>query len=360
MDEKGFPIGKGQDGNREWVTVMATTCGDGSTLPPAVDAGKHTAYSAARKNGWTNDELGCHWLVHIFDKATSGRARRRWLLLFVDSHGSHLNLKFLQYYIAHKILPLDVGLFFPLGNNYSQRLNSFTNMSLGQTTMTKRSFFGIFWPAFEKAFTKENSSAKLGTSTRQLRLKVGMVSRRAGPETRKVLQELSQSALNTAARLTLAEYGCSNLEKSLALERRKRKRKPRLLEQVRGMEGYGGAIFVETGQQADAKEREEQEKAQRAREREEAKALKAAETLRKRQERQAAKDARMAAKARKKAAVAARKAAAQRKDDDDDDDDYVEEWQPRRSTRQTIVLMYSYPSSTQAIERRVGVSLNER
>ncbi|KAF2864122.1 hypothetical protein K470DRAFT_254451 [Piedraia hortae CBS 480.64] len=205
-------------------------------------------------------------------------------------------------------------------------------MSLGQTTMTKRNFFGIFWPAFEKAFTKENvlsvwrktgifpfdpevvlsklpaarpvavqSSAELGTSTRQLRLKVGM--------------------------------------RSLALERRKRKCNSRLMEQIRGMEGHGGALFVVTGilqkareleqQQADAKEREEQEKAQRARERVEAKALKAAETLRKRQERQAAQDARMAARARKKAEVAARKAAAQHRDDDDDDDDYVEEWQLR-------------------------------
>ncbi|KAF2858479.1 hypothetical protein K470DRAFT_272416 [Piedraia hortae CBS 480.64] len=250
-------------------------------------------------------------------------------------------------------------------------------MSLGQT-MTKRSFFDIFWPAFEKAFTKENvlsawrktgifpfdpevvlsklpaarpvaaqSSEELSTSKRQLRLKVGKISRRADPETRKVLQELSQSALNTAARLTLAEHRCFNLEKSLALERRMRKRKSRLMEQVRGMEGYGGALFVVTGvlqkvreleqQQADAKEREEQEKAQRVRERAEAKALKAAETLRKRQERQAAKDARMAAKARKKAEVAARKSAAQYKDDDDDDDnDYVEEWQLRRSTRQAI------------------------
>ncbi|KAF2860489.1 hypothetical protein K470DRAFT_257944 [Piedraia hortae CBS 480.64] len=143
------------------------------------------------------------------------------------------------------------------------------------------------------------SSAELGTSTRQLRLKVGMVSRRA------------------AARLTLVEHKCSNLEKALALERRKRK--------CRDMEGYGGALFVDTGVlqkaweleqlQADAKEREgweEQEKAQRACERAEAKPLKAAETLRKRQERQAAKDARIAAKARKKAKVAARKAAAQR------------------------------------------------
>ncbi|KAF2863994.1 hypothetical protein K470DRAFT_254310 [Piedraia hortae CBS 480.64] len=171
-------------------------------------------------------------------------------------------------------------------------------MSLGQTKT--RSFFGVFWPAFEKAFTKENVplawrktgifpfdpevalsklpaarplaaqiSAELGTSTRQLRLKVGMVFRQADPETRKALQEMSQIALNTAARLTLVEHRCSSLEKSFALERRKRKRMSRLMQRIRGMEGYGRALFVDTGvlqkareleqQQADAKEREEQE-----------------------------------------------------------------------------------------------------
>ncbi|KAF2861654.1 hypothetical protein K470DRAFT_195956, partial [Piedraia hortae CBS 480.64] len=56
---------------------------------------------------------------------------------------------------THHLQPLNFGLFSPLGNYYSQGLNSFTNMSLRQTTMTK-SFFGISWPAFEKALTKEN------------------------------------------------------------------------------------------------------------------------------------------------------------------------------------------------------------
>ncbi|KAF2862702.1 hypothetical protein K470DRAFT_195131, partial [Piedraia hortae CBS 480.64] len=62
-----------------------------------VDANRHQAYFAATKNGWTNDKLGNDWLVHVFDKATSARARRRWRLLFVHNHGSHLNLKFVQF-----------------------------------------------------------------------------------------------------------------------------------------------------------------------------------------------------------------------------------------------------------------------
>jgi hypothetical protein len=57
MDEKGFMIGVTarskrvfskrswdkkevtsslQDGNREWITLLATVCGDGTTLPPAI------------------------------------------------------------------------------------------------------------------------------------------------------------------------------------------------------------------------------------------------------------------------------------------------------------------------------------
>ena len=96
MDEKGFAIGvmgrskrvfdkllysKRQykqsihDGNREWVTVLATICADGSHLPPGVifpaastdvqsswvheiEAGKHSIHFTTSPNGWTNNDLG--------------------------------------------------------------------------------------------------------------------------------------------------------------------------------------------------------------------------------------------------------------------------------------------------------------
>ena len=96
MDEKGFMIGvigrtkrvldkvlwgkkqykqASHDGNREWVTVLATICGDGSTLLPGVifpakgdavqaswvreiDPDKHSIHFSISPNGWTSKDLG--------------------------------------------------------------------------------------------------------------------------------------------------------------------------------------------------------------------------------------------------------------------------------------------------------------
>ena len=96
MDEKGFMIGvisrmkrcfdrvlyekkqskqSQHDGNREWVTVLATICADGTTLPPGIifpaagtavqaswvhdiDPRKHSIHFTTSLNGWTNNDLG--------------------------------------------------------------------------------------------------------------------------------------------------------------------------------------------------------------------------------------------------------------------------------------------------------------
>ena len=96
MDEKGFLIGHlqkvmrifpkalmkrqkllgtGQDGCREWITVLATICADGTSLPPALiykavsgdlqdswlqdfDPNEHSCWFASSPNGWTSDALG--------------------------------------------------------------------------------------------------------------------------------------------------------------------------------------------------------------------------------------------------------------------------------------------------------------
>jgi hypothetical protein len=119
MDEKGFAIGvtgrskrisdrllfgKKQfkqslhDGNREWVTLLATICGDGSHLPPgiifpaagrviqsswvhSIDPQKHSIHFTTSSNGWTNNDLGLTWLEQVFDRYTKAKARRKWRLL---------------------------------------------------------------------------------------------------------------------------------------------------------------------------------------------------------------------------------------------------------------------------------------
>lgn len=206
MDEKGFMIGQiqkshrvftkdtyeankllvaGQDGNREWITVLATICADGTALSPALiykaasgdlqdtwlddfKTDEHTCHFGASITGWTSDEHGFEWLQSVFDKETRSKARRSWRLLFLDGHGSHLNMRFLDWCQEHKILiacypphstqrlqPLDISCFAPLATYYSQGLDDLIRQSEGHTSIKKRDFFSIFWPAFQQAFRKE-------------------------------------------------------------------------------------------------------------------------------------------------------------------------------------------------------------
>jgi hypothetical protein len=156
--EKNRILGANQPGNREWITIIATICADLTWIPPGiifagktgniqstwvedVELGQHQASFASSPNGWTNDKLGLAWLEQVFDKHTKKKASngRVWRLLIVDGHGSHINMNFLNWCDKHRILvavypphtthrlqPLDVSLFRPLANYYSQLLEQFT------------------------------------------------------------------------------------------------------------------------------------------------------------------------------------------------------------------------------------------
>ena len=195
MDEKGFLLGrlnkvrrifskdlKGsgkllgavQDGSRDWLTVVATICADGTALAPLLiyeaEAGtiqdswvkdfnpeEQDCFFSSSPNGWTSDEIGSKWLQQVFDSRTAAKARRNWRLLFVDGHGSHVTTEFLQKalqmkiliaiyppHTTHRLQPLDVGCFSPLATYYSQNLEAFTNSSEGLTRMSKKEFFKVF------------------------------------------------------------------------------------------------------------------------------------------------------------------------------------------------------------------------
>jgi hypothetical protein len=154
--EKGKLLGAGQDGNRSWITCLATICMDGTTVPPVLiyqattgniqnswldELDPHepdAAHFASTPSGWTNDEMALAWMKDVFDRYTKPKCRdgRAWRLLFIDGHGSHVNLRFLNWCVDNKILiaiypphsthrlqPLDVSMFGPLGIFYSQELN---------------------------------------------------------------------------------------------------------------------------------------------------------------------------------------------------------------------------------------------
>jgi hypothetical protein len=201
MDEKGFAIGlvarskrifskrsyekrhnrqSLQDGNRVWVTLLASVCADGSALPPGliypgkdneiqsswvedIEPGKHSVFVTATPSGWTNDKVGLAWLEQLFDRYTKQKARRSWRLLIVDGHGSHITMAFIDYCDRHKILlmvfpphsthtlqPLDVGVFSPLAHYYSNEVTAHLHDSQALAGIPKADFFMLFWRAWQR------------------------------------------------------------------------------------------------------------------------------------------------------------------------------------------------------------------
>jgi hypothetical protein len=205
MDEKGFMIGVSgrsvrvfdkllyglrqfkqstDDGNRAWVTLVACICADGSHLPPGMifEAAGHEVQASWVKDinpednnihfttsptGWTTHDLGLAWLEQVFDRYTKAKARRRWRLLILDGHGSHVTRAFIEYCDNHRILllifpphathtlqPLDVVCFKPLSQNYSNEVEHRQFEARGNGSVTKADFVSLFWPAWVNTFTK--------------------------------------------------------------------------------------------------------------------------------------------------------------------------------------------------------------
>lgn len=405
MDEKGFLIGKlqktqrvftkdlykqgrlggaGQDGSREWITVVATICADGTSLSPTLiykavsgnlrdtwlddfEPSRQSCYFTSSPNGWTSDELGYSWLTGLFEKETAVKAKRSWRLLFVDGHGSHLNMKFLNWCERHRILlaiypphsthrlqPLDVSVFAPLAHHYSQGLDSLIRQSEGRTTMSKRDFFAIFWSSFEKAFTAKNiasawsktgilpfdpqkvlsifSTADEDTSGRQSaerpasgsssstfdspskakRVRAVLNSSVAGSdrEMQRTLEKLGDTVLGLSAKLTLSRLRNKQLDAAFRQEKKKRKRQKKVVEELRSSEGSGTLIMSPTKIQRarDIEMSREQDKEQLRRDRELRAQERAKEKARKQEEAQRRREGRAVASAARKTAAAEKKA----------------------------------------------------
>jgi hypothetical protein len=208
VDEKGFLIGLSrtqkrvvsldslkskriagvsQDGNREFITLIAAICADGTSLSPALiyagesehlqdtwldgfDTTAHSAFFACSKNGWSDEKLGLNWLQDVFDRLTKSKTSTRdRRLLLVDGHNSHVNMPFIEYahanrivlavlppHSTHRLQPLDIGMFSPLATYYSQAIDRLLAESQGLTRLTKRDFWSLFHEAWQKAFHARN------------------------------------------------------------------------------------------------------------------------------------------------------------------------------------------------------------
>ncbi|KAH8914497.1 hypothetical protein BT69DRAFT_1305018 [Atractiella rhizophila] len=145
-----------QDGNREWITVIECNFISSWIEDPLPGA----TYSCTL-SGWTDEGEGITWLK-IWEEET-----QPWRLLIMDGHGSHQTIEFLEYALAHNILPfctiphsthlcqpLDVGVFSPLSHNYnySQVLNQ---TDRERKEISKGTFSRLFQEAHELSYRPE-------------------------------------------------------------------------------------------------------------------------------------------------------------------------------------------------------------
>ena len=318
--DKGYLTGSGQDGNREWITLLACICMDGTHLPPAIiyqaqtgnlqdswlddyDPESQCAFFASSPNGWTNDKLGFHWLTRVFDVNTKLKARhaRDPRLLFIDGHGSHINMKFLTWceknnvhvalyppHSTHRLQPLDVSLFSPLANFYSQNLDNWILETSGLSSMSKREFWKLFYPAFKAAFSEENiesgfrktglrpldaeavlqsmkqrpvsssSSTKSNLSLRKIRraARQGALQGTTEALANSLLPQLMDRADRAETEVTLLKTRLAAAEATIKLEKKRRKRGKPLFDNLFEI-AQGEPIFFSPTKIAAARQRQE-------------------------------------------------------------------------------------------------------
>jgi hypothetical protein len=206
MDEKGFAIGvigkskrifsktswlekkqreAIQDGSREWMTLLAGVCADGSCLPLGlifqsknklirsawvndIQVKEHDVFVSLSPSGWTNNDIGIAWLEQVFQRRTRVKAGKKWRLLILDGHGSHVTKDFIDYCFQRRILlaifpphsihslqPLDVACFSPLARAYSTELSYHTMKSQGLIPVKKGDFFFLIWNKWRRCMTEK-------------------------------------------------------------------------------------------------------------------------------------------------------------------------------------------------------------
>jgi hypothetical protein len=90
-------------------------------------------------------------------------------LLIIDGHLSHIIETFINIaidrnillivfppYCTHRLQLLDISVFSPLATAYLKGLNEYIHVSQGFSSMTKRLFWSLFWPAWDIAVSKKN------------------------------------------------------------------------------------------------------------------------------------------------------------------------------------------------------------
>jgi hypothetical protein len=165
-----------QPRNREWVMVIESVNAARWVLPlMVIFKGKmrqHSWYETVptdwtirvSDNGWTTDALGLTWLKDTFNKHTQNRTVRKYRLLILDGHGSHVTAEFNQYcsqnsiivlcmppHSSHLLQPLDVSCFSVLKRSYGKAVEGY--MRMGINHINKDDFTVLYQQARTTSFT---------------------------------------------------------------------------------------------------------------------------------------------------------------------------------------------------------------
>jgi DDE superfamily endonuclease len=278
-----------QDGSREFISLLASICADGTTLPPALiykgasgdlqdtwmeDLGeKEQAFFASSTNGWSSNAFGLAYLKQVFDPSTRAKAGRKRRLLIVDGHSSHVNMEFIRTcdrlkilliilppHSTHRLQPLDVGCFLPLSTCYSIELNKVIEKSAGLVSFTKRMFWPTFKAAWDKSMTEENilsafaktgiwpykpqiilsvigpsqpetppkaSSNMIATPYTSRRMRQFAKTYTKNP-TKEAFRKLTKANEANSALASIAEHRAKGLKEALQMEKKKRRRGKKL------------------------------------------------------------------------------------------------------------------------------------
>jgi hypothetical protein len=174
-----------QEGNREWISVLACVCADGSSVPPTLiyqsdhgglesnwledlDSKIHSAHLTSTRSGRTNKDISFDWLKQVFERYTKEKTQNSYRLLLLNPRGLHIQEEFIRYCYRNKILlimfppqsshtlqPLRVGMFKPLSTAYSEAASKFRGMFYGYNPIEKDDFFKLFWEAWVGSFTEQ-------------------------------------------------------------------------------------------------------------------------------------------------------------------------------------------------------------
>ena len=170
--------------DKEHITVLPCICADGTYLAPFIifkgktinpqwRAGNSIkAAFGVSDNGWIDNEHALWWLQHHFDPLTKGKANGRPRVLFLDGHGSHLSVLFIQYardaniiilcyppHTTHLLQGLDVVCFAKFKQVYAKHVKLFETEHPHLKGLRKVDFTSVCGTAMIEAFSPATVAA---------------------------------------------------------------------------------------------------------------------------------------------------------------------------------------------------------